>query len=173
MQQSVMLTSLRAPDGLQKNHISKLLIRWLRRCVLLSAFDGAVLEMPYDTDERRGGSFTGASLDYVRLVAYDPVFKYKGQGYITWQEAMDEVLSDYLRATDEMPHHFQAHFMHAAQILGFKHPDLVIRAWWNQCYARIVNELHLFPESEEQMNKRLGDNEAGWREREEVIADGP
>jgi len=45
MQQSVLLTAVRGPDGLPKYHSSKYLLRWYRRCILLSAMDGRVLEI--------------------------------------------------------------------------------------------------------------------------------
>ena len=32
MQQSVLITSVRGPDGIRKDHVAKLLLRWLRRC---------------------------------------------------------------------------------------------------------------------------------------------
>ena len=49
MQQSVLLTSLRAPDGIRKDHPVKVLCRWLRRCILISAFDKRPLLDPYET----------------------------------------------------------------------------------------------------------------------------
>lgn len=83
---------------------------------------------------------------------------------------MDVQITDYLRHVDELPHHFQLHFMHAAEILGYKHPDSRIRKWWNTTYLRLVNDMHLQPESEERMDKRLGDFEEHWRAAEEVTA---
>jgi hypothetical protein len=157
MQQSVLITAVRGPDGIHKDHVSKLLIRWLRRCVLLSAFDGRILPRPYDDGPRQGGSFTGASLD--------------GPG--DWQARMHRLVGDYLRTVDELPHHFQLHFMHAAEILGYKHPDPDIRPWWHECYLALVNDMHLAPEDEDVMDRRLGDHEADWRAAELVVAAGP
>lgn len=56
MQQSVLLACVRGPDNIEKYHASKALIRWYRRCILLSAMDGEVIDNPQD---QRGGSFTG------------------------------------------------------------------------------------------------------------------
>jgi hypothetical protein len=75
-----------------------------------------------------------------------------------------------LQRVDELPHHFQLHFMHAAEILGYKHPDVNIRLWWKEVYLRLVNDMHLFPEREHEMDERLGDTYDGWRAREEVVA---
>lgn len=59
MQQTVLLTAVRGPDGHPKYGAVKMLLRWFRRCVLFSAIDGAVLVTPCQPG---GGSFTGASL---------------------------------------------------------------------------------------------------------------
>lgn len=145
MQQSVLIAAVRAPDGLRKDHPVKVIMRWYRRSVLYGAFEGEQFPDPFCPG---GGSFTGP---------------YRGGNW-------DGVRQEYLRYVDEMPHHFQLHLMHAAQIIGYKHSDPEWRAWWNQFYRMIVNDAHLFPESEELMDMRLGDNEAGWRAREEVTA---
>jgi len=156
MQQSVLIAAVRGPDGLRKDHCSKVLCRWLRRCFLFSAFQ----RRPYDNPwELGGGSFTGPSC--------------LPEGDFLWEVPMDKAVEEYLRHVDEMPHHFQLHFMHAAEILGYKHENLRIRAWWHRTYITLVNDAHLWPESEAQMDRRLGDFEAHWREREEVTAKGP
>ncbi len=148
MQQSVLIAAVRGPDGIRKNHPVKVLCRWVRRCFLLSAFDRRALTDPY---ENGGGSFTGpCRTDSVR--------------------DLDHALQLYLESTDELPHHFQAHFMHAAEILGYKHPDPVTREWWNRTYKVLVKDAHLFPESEQQMDMRLGDKEADWRKYEAITA---
>lgn len=152
MQQSVLLTSLRGPDGIHKNHVSKKLIRWLRRCVLISAFDKKVLSLPYDESVRQGGSFTGPSLE---------------AGDASWSFAMHRVLKDYMLTLDEVPHHFQLHFLHAAEILGYFHPKEEIKLWWNQAYRRLCNDMHLEPEPLEKLHTRLGDSETSWRSAEE------
>jgi hypothetical protein len=160
MQQSVLIAAVRGPDGIRKDHVAKLLLRWMRRCVLYSAMDRRVLMNPYDLG---GGSFTGPSIDY-RSPDLD-------RGY--WQEAMQNLVNDYLRAVDELPHHFQLHFMHAAEILGYKHPNGEIGEWWDRTYRRIANDAHLEPESEKRMDWRLGDNREQWLAAEEVTAASP
>lgn len=53
MQQTVLLTAVRGPDGSPKYGPTKMLLRWYRRCTLLSSLDGGrVLEDPFD---RNGG----------------------------------------------------------------------------------------------------------------------
>ena len=150
MQQSVLITACRGPDGLKKDHISKVLCRWLRRCFMISAFDKKVLVTPY---ELTGGSFTGPCI-------------------FPSEEApsIDAALSEYLRHVDETPHHFHLHLMHAAEILGYKHPNMATRRWWHTAYRKIVSDAHLHIETEEQMDKRLGDNRTDWLAAEEVTA---
>lgn len=147
MQQSVLLTAVRGPDGATKYGSIKMLLRWYRRCVLISAFDGSVLTDPCDS---RGGSFTGPSIQAAEGNPDD------------WQKLMDLKVDDYIREMDAIPLHFHNHFMHAAEILGYKHPEPDIRQWWNKVYVRFAHSFHLYPESEEQMDARLGDRREGW-----------
>lgn len=174
MQQSVLFAAIRAPDGLRKNHPIKVLMRWYRRSILLSAFDKRALEDPF---EAGGGSFTGPfELHHAQ--------EYFGCSWGTgmasksteriWEErpwaAMDRMRKVYLDYVDEIPHHFQLHFMHAAQIVGVHHPIAQIRDWWRTFYLMIVNDAHLQPETDAAMNLRLSDNSAEWLAREEVTA---
>ncbi|MGX9389779.1 hypothetical protein ACWX0K_10865 [Nitrobacteraceae bacterium UC4446_H13] len=152
MQQSVLLGSVRGPDGIGKYHTAKFLLRWFRRCVLVSALDGVVLATPYAFG---GGSFTGPSYDATTR-EHD------------WRPTMDRIVDCYLQSLDELPHHFQMHFIHAAEILGFKHPDQTVREWWNGVYLRLVHDLHLWPETEDQLDRRLGDDRGQWLERNDA-----
>lgn len=154
MQQSVLICSVRGPDGIRKDHPVKVLCRYLRRSILICAFDGRIRWSPY---EPGGGSFTGP-------------LKLDGNGET--EGHIDKFIETYLRHVDELPHHFQLHFMHAAEILGYKHPDGDVRGFWYGVYAAIVNDAHLRPEPEEVMDQRLGDVEAQWRAAEEIIAEG-
>lgn len=162
MQQSVLFAAIRAPDGIRKDHPVKVLCRWYRRCILLSAFDRRALTDPF---EEGGGSFTGPfTSEHVRD------FFGPNETVTHLRPHFDRMKRHYLRFVDELPHHFQLHFMHAAQIIGVHHPVLEIRTWWWDFYLLIVNDAHLFPESPELMNKRLSDDSATWREREVVVA---
>lgn len=167
MQQSVLIAAVRGPDGIRKDHPVKVLCRWYRRCILKSAFDKCSLCDPLYPG---GGSFTGPSLTRAEL-AITRDLKYANMP--DWYEPMLAKAKDYLRYVDELPHHFQLHFMHAAEILGYKHHNLEIAAWWNEFYLMIVNDAHLHPESEERMDWRLGDKEINWRAAEVVTAKPP
>lgn len=165
MQQSVLFAAVRAPDGIRKDHPVKVLMRWYRRCVLLSAFDGRPLLDPF---EPGGGSFTGP-FTYAHALAIG-VLDENDPWPSVKRGALGEMRQVYLRHVDELPHHFQLHFMHAAEIVGYKHDVDHVRDWWRHFYHMIVNDAHLFPESEEQMDERLSDGEEAWRAREEVTA---
>lgn len=149
MQQTVLLTAIRGPDGTQKYGPTKMLLRWYRRCVLYSAMDQRIIEDPVDTG---GGSFTGPSCK----TTVDEPF---------WQPHMSKVVDEYLQAVDGIPHHFQLHFIHAAEIVGYKHDIPHIRRWWHAVYLRLVNDMHLHPETEAELDERLGDSREGWLKR--------
>lgn len=163
MQQGVLLASVRGPDGIVKEHVSKVLLRWYRRCIFNLAFESATAGAPViarNPGDPGGGSFTGPmTKEYLD----------RSGSQLGWG-ALDLAFDDYLKATDEIPHHFQLHFMHAAEVLGYKHPDKFTREWWNKTYRRLANDMHLNPETEEQMDRRLGDSYAQWRAAEEVVA---
>lgn len=151
MQQSVLLTAIRGPDGRAKYEAPKMLVRWYRRCVLISAFDRETIDNPWDS---RGGSFTGPSIQVGM-----------NEQYSSLSRLLKPEVDAYLKQLDAIPVHFQRHFMHAAEILGYKHPVPEIRAFWLDFYVQLVEEIHLTPETEEEMDKRLGDNREGWLER--------
>jgi hypothetical protein len=150
MQQTVLLTAVRGPDGLPKYAGVKFLLRWYRRCILVSSLDGEVLTNPIDP---RGGSFMGPSFTREAL---------RGNYDEGWQDPMNEILSQYLRELDGVPHHFQLHLLHSFEIVGYKHPDRWIGSWFRKAYERLVHDMHLWPETEEQLDARLNDTRAGW-----------
>lgn len=157
MQQTVLLTAIRGPDNTPKYTPAKMMVRWLRRCVLLSAMDQRVLQTPY---EKGGGSFTGPSIDPDAIrVSMD------GTETPRWEARMEWVFNEYLRMLDELPSHFASHFRHASEILGYKHPDERIRKWWHSIYCSLVNDMHLHPESMADMDARLSDNREEWLKR--------
>jgi hypothetical protein len=53
---------------------------------------------------------------------------------------------------DPYPLHFVSHFMQACEILGYYGPSFL----WHQRYLDIVHALHLNPETDVQLMRRLG-----------------
>lgn len=161
MQQTVLLTATRGPDGLPKYGAVKMLLRWYRRCILLSALDKKVLTTPY---EDNGGSFTGPSFSPRDVLCAEHALYHDDDSCDRpWESELNNIVDEYLRTLDAIPHHFQLHFMHGAEILGYTHPEARIRTWWAKLYVRLARDMHLWPETMEQLNHRLGDDERGWR----------
>lgn len=65
---------------------------------------------------------------------------------------------------DHYPIHFILHLMHAAEILGYKHPMRLVSSAWLHFYETICMKMHLNPESKKQLDKRLNANEKEFAE---------
>lgn len=172
MQQSVLMSAIRGCDGLQKHHKAKPLLKWYRRCILLSAFDGRALTDPF---ELGGGSFTGPidMLPKFDAEGYCVGDQYYGpgdqSGIYDWKcSRMQWAQDNFMDSRDELHSHYQVHAMHAFEIVGYKHPDPSVREFWRTMYERMAHAYHLWPETEEQMDRRLGDSEIDWRARGDV-----
>lgn len=138
MQQTVLLTAIRGPDGLRKDSPAKPLLRAYRRAILVSSLDGRPLTSPHAPG---GGSFMAPLPAGVTL---------------------HHAMADFIRGTDEMPHHFYMHVAHAAEIVGYKHPDADVARDWRGFYLAICNDLHMEPESQARLDYRLGDSREQW-----------
>lgn len=170
MQQSVLMAAVRGPDGLRGDHPVKMILRWYRRCVFISAFDRCVLENPVDA---RGGKFTGPSVKKTELErACDGHTEWQCDEHCPprWLRGMDNRVKEYMDAIDQVPLHFHGHLMHAAEVLGYKHPDQHIRNWWLSMYKTFVRALHLTPETENELDFRLGDIDAQWQKSDSIGA---
>lgn len=155
MKQSVLFTCIRGNDGSIKHDGSKPIVRWLRRCILVSAFDKDIIKNPWDP---RGGSFTGPSCKVPSHSNYFP----EDSETFEWELSMESVVDEYLKSVDSLHFHFQMHILHGAEVLGYEHPDERIRNWWFKFYERLVSELHLNVETKEQFDYRLGDSLEQW-----------
>ena len=148
--QSVLFLGARGPDGFAKFHPAKGIVRAYRGTVFLAAKFGRLLEYG-----EKGDDFM--SLD----VFASPV---------AWQMAIE----DFLHTIDQLPHHYLLHLLHGAGILAYKHPDPRYRERWLQFYNAKVESMHLLPETEEMLDKRLGDwGEAYWPVEEPLICGKP
>lgn len=72
---------------------------------------------------------------------------------------MDEFVNNF----DHYPAHFICHFMHAAAIVGYKHPDFFVRGGWNTFYLNLCKAMHVLPETESRMDARLLASEEDFR----------
>ncbi len=73
-----------------------------------------------------------------------------------------EINNFFTGCLDSYPMHFFLHFLHAAEIVAYKHPDKFIAEYWMYFYSKAVEAMHLNPETEKQLDKRLSDS---WEER--------
>jgi hypothetical protein len=133
-QQSVLLLACRGADGIAKNHPSKVLQQQYRASVLTAALYGRQI-------------LWGEKINctFMNLNSFCDTF--------IWQIAV----YDFFQSVDSLPHHFYMHLMHGAEILGYKHPDSRFRENWRNFYYSCCHDLHLTPETEEQMDGRLND----------------
>lgn len=140
-QQSVLVLACRGPDGIGKHHDTKAIVRRYRASVLKNAYLGRNMAI----DE--AGRDTFQTLD-----------KFSDEAH--WRG----LIKMYFEGADNLPHHFNMHLIHGAEILAYKHPDPTFRARWWMFYAEACVDLHFEPESEEAMDIRLGDWEReGWK----------
>jgi hypothetical protein len=83
---------------------------------------------------------------------------HKTQSFMGYTATLIADRDRFLRSLDQYPFHFVMHLMHAAEILGYKHPDQNRRVFWINLYCTIVYEhLHCEVESMEMMDLRLAD----------------
>lgn len=152
--QSVLYLAARGPDGAGKEHRCKKMVRIYRGTVFRAAQYGRLISSQPDAHE--GDKF----MDRRPLrIKFD------------W----DEACSLWVEAMEEMPHHYVTHFMHGVEILGRKHPVPWERQLWLGLYLRIVNAMHLAPETEAELDARLSDwGRRDWwtgEDEEEMIDD--
>ena len=145
-QQSVLLLAARGADGIPKQHDSKIVHAAYRGTILCAGRYGRPLRWG-----EKGDSFM--TLDVIA----------SGAG---WEEA----IKLYDRACDGLPLHYVTHFMHGAQIISFKHPQSHFRIAWAKVYETLVDHFHLRPESESEMDARLGDwGQVDWSSNEDPV----
>lgn len=72
------------------------------------------------------------------------------------QQRMAAVLKNH----DHYPIHYIMHLMHGSEIIGYKHTNPWVRDCWHWFYEKLAQCFHLNPETEQQMDIRLGACEA-------------
>lgn len=56
------------------------------------------------------------------------------------------------------PMHWYSHTMHAYEVVGYRHPDVLLAHGAIDVYLELVHGLHLWPEMEREMVKRLSED---------------
>jgi len=125
---------------------------WKMQTVLLTSFRGC--DGAYKNDV--GKVFTRMMRATV-LKNADPTttfFPENMNGREAWKPELERFFTD----MDHYPVHWFMHLLHAAEIVGYKHPDSEISEFWENFYARGCYELHVTRETEDALDNRLKDN---------------
>jgi hypothetical protein len=61
-----------------------------------------------------------------------------------------------LKNHDHYPVHYIMHLLHGAEIVGYKHPDPLLRDQWFWFYEQLCKCFHVEPERRVNMDNRLG-----------------
>jgi hypothetical protein len=61
-------------------------------------------------------------------------------------------------AFEHLPQHWYGHVMHALEVIGYRHPQQEVAAVAYMMYAKMVDNLHLVPETKTQMIARLSED---------------
>lgn len=80
------------------------------------------------------------------------------------KERMEKVLKNF----DHYQIHYILHLIHAAEIIGYKHPDISVSNLWLWFYYKFVSKLHMNPETEKQLDNRLLSCEKEFKEHDKA-----
>lgn len=80
-----------------------------------------------------------------------------GKGTFMVLSVPEGFVDTFVENIDHYPVHWVLHFMHAAEIIGYKCPHESVRQWWHGFYRKMVDAMHLRPEEESQLDTRLSD----------------
>jgi hypothetical protein len=87
-------------------------------------------------------------------------------------EELSRRIVEVIKSHDQLPRHFIMHLIHAIEILGYKYPEDSQRKVWHQGYSLFCHYLHMNPETERQMDQRLGADEETFA-KQQAIMDNP
>lgn len=123
--QGVLTTAVRGQDGSLKESLAKPLGRWLRWSFMV----------PADPDELK----------------FENAFMTPGPTVFYITRARDA----FLRDLDQHNVHWLTHFMQAFEVVGYEHPEPVLRHFARDTYYMICERLHFNPESQDEFTKRM------------------
>lgn len=90
------------------------------------------------------------------LVPYDPrELAIKGGFMSCDPEEIYPAAKALKKELDQLNVHYVFHLLHALEVLGYKHPDPVVRNEFLQAYFVLVRKFHLNPETEQQLHARM------------------
>lgn len=99
-------------------------------------------------------------LYYMRDAICKPAYEYDGLFYPSGFMRHDydnftEVAQAFFESVDEYPLHFILHLIHAAEVVGYSHPDEKIRNHWFDFYCYACESFHMHPETRTELFQRL------------------
>ena len=107
------------------------------------------------------GTKKGDPSKYIVRELRQVILENAGGNGSSYMDLGNQILIDACKAffedIDSYPMHFIIHFAHATEIVGYKHPDEKVREFWKGFYFDLYHTIHLNPEKEQQMDKRLID----------------
>ena len=80
----------------------------------------------------------------------------EGSEFVT-SNATIESAKEFSKCMDKYPIHFILHFVHAAEVIGYNHPEKEVADWWLKVYEVFVNAFHMNLETKEENDVRLRD----------------
>lgn len=132
--QSVLMLAARGPDNVAKFHPTKEIVIRYRATVLKAAYLGRQMRID-EFDDTTFMSLQCFSVDH------------------HWNSLCDNFFDN----VDEIAHHYYMHLMHGAEICGYFHPNPLFRERWLTFYKQCTHNLHLLPETKQDLEARLND----------------
>jgi hypothetical protein len=77
-------------------------------------------------------------------------------------------MKNFLHSLDQYNIHYVMHLFHAAEIIGFFHPDALTASRWNTFYRMGCKKLHLHHEGLDELNERLLRDEVSFGKAQET-----
>lgn len=116
-------------------------------------------------DENNKFNAAKSLIRYLRGVVIKPAGKWNGENNndFMWGQynKFEKEAAVFWQDHDEYPHHFIMHLVHCAEVVGYKHPNSLIRSHWRQFYIDACHSFHMREETEKQLDKRLNDFNQG------------
>lgn len=94
----------------------------------------------------------------LRSVLFHPAvknFNSKNMFMSVDQFVLRDAVEKFAKHLDHYPNHFVTHLMHAMEIIGYKHPNIVVSKFWLDAYKNCCRGMHFNHEYEVQLNGRL------------------
>jgi len=94
----------------------------------------------------------------------------KSKSYILAANVPETVkrMKEFLDDCDQYPLHYVMHFLHAAEIIGYFHPDLERKDMWHSFYVQGCKKLHVSSELRCELIARLESDEETFARQQDV-----